>query len=184
MTTVLISLAGSGILVNMATGNPIAMCSLNWIGYSAGYEVRPWWTYLIEYFVVLFPTFEVFSCYPIVNIIMSDNILGLYGANEKESIPYSTYILWRSVCWSVPFLISFVFYDLSGILNWSGLLFILMTYIGVPLLFLATRKVIPGHSHYSSPLTSRTMAYFGLTVAVISWIYCAIILMQQAISPA
>lgn len=154
--TVLIALGGVGVLVSMATGNPSPMASLNWIGYSAGYDERPWWTYPIEYLIILFPAFEVFSCYPIVNIIMSDNILGVvYNANELPSIPYSLYLIVRSLCCSVPFFIAFFFYDLSGILDWSGLLYITLTLIGVPLLFIATRKVIPGHSRYASSLTSR-----------------------------
>ena len=101
MLTVLIALGGVGVSVAFATGNPIAVSSLNWVGYTAGYDyyMRPWWTYIIEYFVVLFPAMEVFSVYPIVNIIMSDNILGvLHDANEKPEIPYQTYFLWRSVC--------------------------------------------------------------------------------------
>jgi len=100
MTTVLIALGAVGVLVSMATGDPIEMSTLNWVGYSAGYGIdeRPWWTYIIMYFTILFPAFEVLSVYPIVNIIMSDNILGvLYDANEKPVIKYSTYITWRSV---------------------------------------------------------------------------------------
>jgi len=182
MLTVLIALGGCGVVVSMATVNPYPMASINWREYSAGYLGRPWWTYPIEYFVVLFPACEAFSIYPIVNIIMSDNILGvIHDANEKPNIQYSIYFIWRAVCCSLPFLIAFFFYDLSGILNWSGLLYILMTYIGLPILFIATRKLVPGHSHYSSSLTTVPVAYFALVLAIIVWVYCAIIMIQASI---
>ena len=53
--TVVISYTTLGVLLPIAMDTVEPMSTLNWRGYTAGYAERPWYAYMIEYIIVLFP---------------------------------------------------------------------------------------------------------------------------------
>jgi len=80
MITVTILYTILGFLVPLAIPDIESLATINWRDYSAGYsqDDRPWWTYLIAYFVVLFPALDCLSILPIVSITLSDNFISLF----------------------------------------------------------------------------------------------------------
>ena len=65
------------------------MASLSFRNYSAGYSQseRPWWTYIIEYFVILFPALDVFSGFPLFSISNTNNLISIfYGVEENKEV--------------------------------------------------------------------------------------------------
>jgi len=66
-----------GMIVPVAIESTPSMISISFRDYSAGYKAdsKPWWTYIIEYSIVLFPALDVFSAFPLLSIASNDNII-------------------------------------------------------------------------------------------------------------
>ena len=95
-TTIFYSLLG--ILVPIASKEVYSNTVLNYRNYSAGYDMdeRPWWTYMLEYLIILFPAFDVASIFPILIILLSDNQLSMfYGSKSKEEYPVKIFYGFR-----------------------------------------------------------------------------------------
>lgn len=77
-----------GLVISHAD-KPSAMASLNWRNYTAGEENsnRSWITFIISYFIVLLPAFDLLSSYPLVAINFSDNLMSIvYGVEGKKEL--------------------------------------------------------------------------------------------------
>lgn len=145
-------------IVPVAIHNVKAQSSIEYRDYSAGYAQhdRPWWTYFIAYVVVLFPAFDVFSSFPLMGIGISDNLMGLiYGPNNPKLKDKTTILLYRIFTVIVPAIISFFAFDLAIILDWVGLVGMILVPITFPLLHIATREMLRVKSRFNAPFYSR-----------------------------
>jgi amino acid permease len=101
-----------GAVVPFAVDQVEEQVTLNFRNYSAGYSQseRPFWTYIIDYVIVLFPALDVVSSFPLVSITLSDNWKTMiYGEQE---ISAKKTLLIRFITAILPLIIAFVVYDL------------------------------------------------------------------------
>jgi amino acid permease len=158
--TITIVYALIAMIVPVAITNVKAQCSIEYANYSAGYPQndRPWWTYLIAYLVVLFPAFDVFSSFPLTGISVSDNLMTLvHGVGNPAIRIVSNVYFYRAFTVVLPALISFFEYDLSFIIDWVGMLGMILVPISFPILHIATREMINVKSKFDTPFYSRVM---------------------------
>lgn len=102
-----------GLIVPLAIHDVKGECNISFREFSAGYsqEERPWWTYLVSFVIVLFPALDVFSCFPIMAITLSDNLITLgYGAGEK--VERKKVVIIKLIVITFPFILAFFVYDL------------------------------------------------------------------------
>ena len=141
-----------GIVVSIAIDDLPSMTSLSYRNYSAGHSQknRPAWTYIIEYLVVISPALDVLSSYPVQALNISGSIINWkfseVALEEREKIEY----LCRFLTSFFPIFISFFVFDLGSILDWVGLIGILVMLVPIPLLHLATRQLVNGSSSYDT----------------------------------
>lgn len=157
-----------GIIVSIAINDLPSIASLTYRNYSAGYSQknRPAWTYIIEYLVVISPALDVISSYPVQALNISGSIINWKYSGviqeENQKIEY----LCRFLVSFFPIFISFFVYDLGSILDWVGLIGILVMLIPIPLLHLATKHLVHGNSSYDA-LGNR---YLNIFMSIISFI--------------
>jgi len=126
-----------GILIPMTVGIGETMTILNWRKYSAGFDEneRPWYSYIISNFIVLFPALDVISVFPLESIYISDNILAfVYGKNDNRQVTKKWYFLYRLAGVVPPFLIALFVYDLGQILDYAGMISLVIIGIYIPLM--------------------------------------------------
>mmetsp|Transcript_27345 Transcript_27345/g.26985 ORF Transcript_27345/g.26985 Transcript_27345/m.26985 type:complete len:287 (+) Transcript_27345:245-1105(+) len=138
-----------GMLVPVAIDDVPSMSTLSYRNYTAGHERhnRPWWTYIIEYIVVIFPALDVFSSFPIQAITLADNLCTRYYGNiPKFHMPRRGVRFFRLLVVIPPLIIAFLEYNLGFILEWTGLLGILLIPVAIPMMHLAARRLVDGES--------------------------------------
>ena len=113
-----------GVLVPIASKEVYSNTVLTYRNYTAGYDMdeRPWWTFMLEYLIILFPAFDVASIFPILTILLSDNQLSMfYGSKSKEEYPVKIFYGFRIFACLIPFTIGILYYDLGQINDFAGL---------------------------------------------------------------
>ena len=132
-----------GIVVPFAIKDLESEVSINFRNYSAGYKEQNFAMQLVAMTIVLFPAFDVISCFPLSSISLADNWKEvLYGKNQ---VPKSRDYLIKGLISVIPVIIAFFTYDLGKILNLAGLLPLLNFNIIVPLAY------IPIKSYFNNP---------------------------------
>jgi amino acid permease len=174
-------------IVPVAITSVKAQCSIEYTNYSAGYSQndRPWWTYFIAYLVVLFPAFDVFSSFPLMGISVSDNLMTLvYGVGSTSTISIKKIYCYRAFTVVLPAVISFFEYDLSFIIDWVGMLAMILVPISFPILHIATREMINVKSRFDAPFYSRVMIIqiFCLFISFVSIGLLIAIVVQKIIN--
>lgn len=138
-----------GIFVPLAISNPESMMTINWIDYTGGQTDQSWWSLTIMYIIILFPALDVFSIFPILAIMLSDNIISLqYGKFNENSISKETFFFYRSLVIIPPMFIAIFFYSLGYILDFTGTLSIFLSGVFIPLMNIASRKMVTQHGDY------------------------------------
>lgn len=90
-----------------------SMATLAFRGYTGGHDSGQWWSYIIEYIIIIFPALDVFSAFPILAIALSDNITSLYYSNiPKDMVPKRGVITIKAIMLAIPFTIAAIEYDL------------------------------------------------------------------------
>ena len=160
-----------------------AQSTLSWRGYSAGYSDRPWWTYFFEYLILIFPAFDVFSGYPIINNVLSDNIFAvIFKTNENNEISSRMYYSVRGLTCTIPFIICFFFYNLSTILGWAGFFHIATCLIAIPMISIVSRRLVSEDTAYTSKFTNLYLAYFVAILGTCCFFIIAVALIANYIS--
>lgn len=155
-----------GLIVPFAIDDLPSMSTLSYRNYSAGHDEsdKPWWTYIVEYIIIIFPAIDVFSAFPLQGIPLADNMLSLkYGALPKNAIPRGGLLFFRSLVVVLPVLIAFFEFNLGQILDFVGMVGFLMVPVTIPILHLASRKLLEKESTYdvkpSSPWLSASISF-------------------------
>lgn len=137
--------------------------SLSFLNYSNGHSQshRPLWTYIISYFIVLFPAIDVISIFPILAHGLSDNLLSILYTADRETVRVThkwVYFAVRVGCILPAFVYAFFEIKLGAIVNNSGLLGFFVTFFIIPLLHIAARLQVPQFSRFNfqCPLVSAT----------------------------
>ena len=114
--TFAVLLLGVVVAVALEGTNAPSMSNLAWSGYNAGLDPRPWWTYIIEYIIILFPAFNVLTASPLVGLVIADNICKYIKEPSKCTIA-----LLRIAVWIAPFIIALFSHDLGIISSIAGI---------------------------------------------------------------
>ncbi|CAG9319911.1 unnamed protein product [Blepharisma stoltei] len=175
-----------GLIVPFAADEVEKMVSLNWTDYSAGEDPdkRSWWAYVISYFVLLLPAFDVMSIFPIIAINCSDNLMSLkYGHFGDEEISKKHWVLYRLAVAIPPILIALFVYDLSYISEITGSLMFLSLGVYIPLFCLVTKRLVDRPSPYdgwfSSDRSAWAMILFTLYLFIAIWVLILIYVITE-----
>lgn len=137
---------------------------------------------MIEYLIVIFPAFDVFSIFPILNNVLSDNILAVvFKANESNEISYKLYVAARATTCTLPFFIAFFFFNLGPILDWAGVFAILSALVSIPCISIVVRKMVDGDSDYTNVFTHIYLAHFLVWFGLLLFLFVLISLLIDAI---
>ena len=100
-----------GAVVPYAIPNVEEQSTLSFRQYSGGNMDRtPWWAEIISFVIVLFPAFDVMSCFPMSSISLADNWISIiYGKSEAG---YKKVIGLRVVICLVPLVIASFLYNI------------------------------------------------------------------------
>mmetsp|Transcript_5906 Transcript_5906/g.8760 ORF Transcript_5906/g.8760 Transcript_5906/m.8760 type:complete len:398 (-) Transcript_5906:16-1209(-) len=76
-----------GLVVPFAVEDIDPMVTLDWENYSGGSSERSWWAYGVASFVLIFPAIDITSIFPILSIILTDNLISVnYGQLSKNKL--------------------------------------------------------------------------------------------------
>lgn len=120
-----------GIVVPFAIDELDSEVSLNFRHYSAGYKDRNIVVEFISFIIVLFPAFDVISCFPLSSIALADN--------WKEMFPRSKVWINKGIIAVIPVVIAFFTYDLGLILDLVGIIPLFTFNVIVPIAYIPVR---------------------------------------------
>merc|ERR1712227_932379 len=117
-------------------------CNLNWANFNGGYNDRasdaelPWWVNGIRYFIVLFPSLDVLSVYPLNNIMLSNNLMATIYSDRMDSAQSDHFIVrFVRFCTAFPPIVcGLVFPNLSSVVNYTGCIGIAVAFLIPPYL--------------------------------------------------
>lgn len=159
-----------GIIVPFAIDDLRSEVSINFRNYSAGYNETNFAMQFVSMVIVLFPAFDVISCFPLSSISLADNWKEmLYGKNE---VPKSRDNLIKGLISVFPVIIAFFTYDLGKILNIAGLLPLLNFNIVVPLAYIPMKAFCnfpsPFNLKYYNKNLNLLIALFNFSLLIYS----------------
>ncbi|CAG9319414.1 unnamed protein product [Blepharisma stoltei] len=145
-----------GIFVPLVVPNVHGQYNISFRNYSAGFsqEERPWWTYIIAYFLVLSPALGILSSFPLLAIPIAHNIISSIGLSKSTIGEYGT----KLACCLIPLLIAFFEYNLGNILSIAGIILILLVSVAIPFMCIGAREMIETKSIYDFPYTPRIVS--------------------------
>ncbi len=142
--------------------NTPTLSTLAWRGYDAGISPRPYWTYLVEYSVVIFPALNVITSCPPISISLAENLDAYLKSQFKiSSMKYALrYLIW------IPVLIICLLLDnLGKCASAAALTAYVTVYISVSLMHLISKEYVPYKSPFEGWHSSSFMAWciFGFS---------------------
>ena len=141
------------------------MSSLAWTGYNAGIDPRPFWTYIIEYIIILFPAFNVITSSPLVALVIAGNLLKSINCPSK-----STVVLIRISVWILPFIVALLTHDLGLIGSIAGIPTFFQSFgVGSLMLIISKRKV-PIKSVYTGWHSSDIFCWINVIFVILATI--------------
>jgi hypothetical protein len=116
MITFLLLIVGIVVGYELIGTEAPSQSSLAWAGYNAGLDPRPWWTFVIEYVIILFPAINVLSTAPITAIAVAGNYVQFLENKSQKMI-----VLFRVLTWVPPALVAIATHELGLIAAISGI---------------------------------------------------------------
>ncbi|CAG9326551.1 unnamed protein product [Blepharisma stoltei] len=162
-----------GLIMPAAIPDVKGFFNIDFREYSAGYSQseRPWWTYPIAYFIVLYPSIGILSNFPLLAIAVSHNLTTyFYGVVEHKSARLGDYAIKLSTVF-LPIAIAFYEYDLGNVTSFAGLFGILMIPVAIPLMHLAAREMLPGKSIYDFKFATRPLSLFIIAFHIVILVF-------------
>ena len=158
-------LLGIVVAIALEGTNAPSMSNLAWSGYDAGLTPRPWWTYIIEYIIILFPAFNVITASPLVALAVADNISKYIKEPSR-----CTVALIRIAVWIVPVIIAFFTHDLGLISSIAGIPIFFQSFgVGSLALIISKRKV-PIKSVYTGWQSHDFFAWVNVIFVILATI--------------
>lgn len=101
-----------GVFVPLGVPDVKGQYNISFRNYSAGYPLseKPWWTYILSYFIVLYPALGVLAAFPMAAIPLSHNLISFFGLSTKQN-SLKIYLI-KILCVVLPAMVAFVEYDL------------------------------------------------------------------------
>jgi amino acid permease len=149
-------------VLGLATGSALknykipTLSTLAWRGYDAGISPRPFWTYAVEYIIIIFPALNVLTSYPPNSIAFSENLDAYLKAQFKiKSMKYSL----RFIIWIPVLIICLLFDNLGKCASAAALTSYFTVYITVCLMLLISKKYVPYKSPFEGWHSSSSLAW-------------------------
>ena len=156
-----------GIIVAIALEgtNAPSMSSLAWSGYNAGVDPRPWWTYIIEYIIILFPAFNVITSSPLTALVIAGELLKTIDRPRKCTV--STV---RIAVWVLPFLIALLTHDLGLIGSIAGVPTFFQSFGVGSLMLIVSKRKVPIKSVYTGWQSHDFFAWVNVIFVILATI--------------
>ena len=147
--------------------------TLNWANYTGrnggwGEGTETWWAYIIKYFILIVPVFNLTSTIPLVSHTISMNLQSLFPEEYQESYPKKAKYLSRALAIFPPFLLTCFIDSLEIIFDFAGLIsfFLVFTFPCV-FVFISMFKLNGFRWFNVDPKTSYTHKYISSPITVI-----------------
>ena len=123
----------------------------------------------MEYIIILTPGLDVISSFPLMALSLSDNLISLvYGCDRTLPSPRARIYFIRIASCLPPLLIAMFAYNLGTILDWIGLILLVLIPIAVPLMQVAAKNLIHSESPYdtrfSHPVCARQVYCYAIVI--------------------
>ena len=162
-----------GLSAASAIGSVESEVTLSYRDYSGGFSTRPWWSYGISFIIVLFPAIDVFSCFPLMAISISDNLTTMcYGVGYKGK----GLTMFRVVVVCLPVAIAFFEYNLGVISTVVGVFGFILGPLGIPMLHLASREMLKTKGPYDTKLAPKSLVLGYLVFYILLIIFSLVLL--------
>lgn len=132
------------------------LSTLAWRGYNAGIDPRPFWTYILEYSIILFPALNVITSCPPYAVALSENLYAYLNSYFKLGSFRKTI---RILIWIPALVISFLTHQMGKSAAVTGLTSYFTVFIGCALIHLVSKRSVPEKSPYEGWHSSDGMAW-------------------------
>ena len=154
-------------------------CTLSW-GNFKGFtpsQNNQFWVYIIRYFIVLFPGFDVVSAFPLSSVALSSNMAAVFLSSTQVKSKKNLYFI-RATCALLPILLGAFVNNLGTILEFAGTAIIIVCFFFPALLEYKSSNICKdimndteGHlTMYHKWFCDWKYTYFAMFVAMISFI--------------
>jgi len=167
--TVFFMFAALGLVFPVAAHEVPSLSTLAYENYSAGHSLadRPVWTYIVEYFILLFPALDVVSSFPLCSVVIADNIANVVYNSSESQLKGKVLLFIKLGASLPPLVIAFFESDLGVIIDWTGLFgFFLMIFM-VFILHISAKGLVPQDSVYKTPSNPLCSLFLALAVVPI-----------------
>jgi hypothetical protein len=157
-----LSLVAVCIMLGTVTGMALSgydadqLSTLAWRGYNAGIEPRPFWTYILEYSIILFPALNVITSCPPYAVALSEELYAYLSIYFKIGSLRKTI---RLLVWIPALVISFFTNRMGKAAAVTGLASYFTVFIGCALIHLVSKRAVPEKSPYEGWHSSDGMAW-------------------------
>lgn len=149
--------------------NTPTLSTLAWRGYDAGISPRPFWTYPIEYSIIIFPALNVITSCPPYSISLAESLDAYLKSQFRiQSMRYSLrYLIW------IPVLVICLLVDnLGKCASVRALTVYVTVYSSVSLMHLISKEHVPQESPFEGWHSSNFIAWsifcFSTVMLVVS----------------
>jgi len=163
----------------------LPMSALNWATFSLHSDNLEGLSHVISVFILLFPAFDMLSCFPLWAIVVGENLFGFFvpihdpselqgavtvlGVKVNKGVLKKVLIFFSS---ALPFMVGLMVSNLANILDFTGLGSILL--YGLPAWFeYISEKRIPGKTFFPSRFDGKIGIFFLSFVTIFSFITAA-----------
>lgn len=169
MTAVIILL---GLIVSSALKGYAApsLSTLAWDGYDASITPRPWWTWAIEYIVILFPAINMITTAPPFAIALAENLFSYFNSQSKK-----LRIGLRVAVWIIPTIIALIIYDMGKSGAFAGLISYYTIFVSNAYIFIVSKRQVPIPTPYegwhSKDCVAWTIIGFSILLFLVNAFY-------------
>jgi hypothetical protein len=153
--------------------NAPSQTSLAWAGYDAGFDPRPWWTYIIEYMVILFPAINVLSSAPLIALAVAGNVMSVF---KTPSLTCTRIV--RAGMWVIPAVLAVLTHELGLLAAISGIPCYFLFYAVDSMCWLSSYHKINVDSKYASWASKPAIAWINIILCLGFTIFTLIYIAQ------
>jgi hypothetical protein len=159
--TILVLVLGITVSYALLGAHAPSMTTIAWEGYSAGMHDRAWWTYVIEFIIILFPAINVLSASPMLAYGCSGNFAAMFKNPSRATI-----FMIRIGIWILPFLIACATHKLGLITAIAGIPCYLMYYAACSVVHIASRKHVKLRNPYTGWWSHEFFSYVSVILCI------------------
>eukprot|EP00761_Pharyngomonas_kirbyi_P013833 gb/GECH01013862.1/.p1 GENE.gb/GECH01013862.1/~~gb/GECH01013862.1/.p1 ORF type:complete len:606 (+),score=81.08 gb/GECH01013862.1/:1-1818(+) len=170
-----------GLVLTLYYGKNISpTCSLNFSYYRGGAafgESKPWWAYIIQYIIVLFPAIDVCSAFPLNGVTLGNNLLAGFIGNPETREKRWIRVLFRLLASIPPLIGASRVRQLDTILKYVGLSGFIIAFIYPAFLNMASSKKARQRferfkTMYTTYFTRSVFCWIVIVITSLAVLFC------------